>query len=369
MQEFWVTFRYQPGRFVVLVLDTSSSARDPNAVRTEIFKSARAVMEHVPEAMRGELYLLGCPTAFPFTQDTLDRLENDEEAVYPSLITPVFQQIAGKLDAFLVVIGAGQIFDLMDWVSSPQNEILARTIFVAPRQSLTGDLWDEKAAFSPDMLPEGWRERVSTVSLSSPALPFHWDNPAYQWDGAQLKVALPADSSEDLAVSVGYLHPEPAAVHAGVQLQNGGTKSIELTPQNPIASNLQWQTLSLEEAMLFHACIEEGEYLCPSCDRTHVARELYLPCQQTPSKQSSIYPSLRGRRGLVVLQVQGPFVKAHVVGEAGWRTSEPENAAILPSNGLFFLFRFSEAHNQWQRDKEPIEQYQRLGENLYAIFL
>lgn len=360
MTEFWLSLRLEPQKHLALVLDASDSAAE---ARGAILGAARQLLQSVGESASASLFFLGCHGSWPLGKDALAEIERRWPGQHrPSLIGPVFERLREDDGTLAVIIGSGCIFDLEDWTAEPGGP-LERAVFLAPDLSMTGGLRPEARAFSLGLLPPGWDEAVAAVAIGSPAMPFSWDNAAYEWKDGKLVAERPAQPE----VRIGFLHPQPVGAQAALQSRGGRTRLVELQP-SAAGPETEWgkmPALPLEDAMRFQECVERGDYLCPRCGHVHEARQVLASCGM--ARPDPIYNALKGRGGLILLQDRAGVVRFASPACAALRAGR--DAVAVRENGGFSIYRREGGKDGWRRTSERLEQHQRVGENIYAVVL
>lgn len=360
MIEFWLSLRLEPQKQLALVLDASDSAAE---VKGTILGIARQLLQSVGDSARTSLFFLGSHDSWSLGKNALGEIERCWPGQHrPSLISPVFEQLREDAGTLAVIIGSGRIFDLEDWTAE-QGGPVERAVFIAPERSLTGGLHPEARAFSLGLLPSGWDEAVTSVSIGSLAMPFSWDNAAYEWKEGKLVAERPSQPE----VRIGFLHPQRADACATLKLRGGHSRLVELQPA-AVGTEIEWgkmPTLPLEDAMRFQQCIERGNYLCPRCGHIHEARQVLVSCGM--ARPDPIYNALNGRNGLILMQDRGSLVR--FASQACPALRMGQDAVALREKGGFSIYRCEGGKSGWQRTPQQLEQHQRVGENVYAIIL
>ena len=274
-REIWAAFPLPERGGGVLILDGSESAR-PH--REALCRYARAVLAAAPAGQEPDLYGLGDPTPLRGAAVAAADLggwcaANQGRA---SLLRPVLRQAEARDAAAILVLAAGRIFDLDDWLDSP---LASRTRFVCfdggrltedprCRQASADDLPPRQAALELDGRP------VRIDLCDRGAAPFAWDNPEYAWDAASW--SLSARGVNDAAVRVGVLCAGPEHIRPAAVLASGATTQLRWRPCEPPPPG-EGSDLSPAEAAVFRQCIREGKYLCPHCGSEHAAERLRMP--------------------------------------------------------------------------------------------
>lgn len=355
-------YAFDPGRQkIVFVLDASDIGIQ---MQQEAIRLLREISESMPDFASHTITFLGSRETYEAGQ-MRTRLADwyRSHSGRLSVISPLFDGL--ESDTKVVVVAAGQVFDLMEWNGTPQ---LAVSTFVSLKSSsVTSGLCEELPAVADDILRRIRRPIHSVIIDASPGFPMSWGNPAYHLD-QQFRLA--AKEKGDFAIEFGI----GGGVHeivATCEYDDGEVASIPLTPTAPTDDAEEWTRLdSEEEAKIIRDSIQNGEFSCPHCGKRHDRSRLTckLPGQFL---ETCVLSEIAAHR-------QHVFALCKIDGSDCVRFRRmPGPAAVLDDeivavyvDGQLGLARFNEARQKWQMSDAPFEQFFRVErQDAYAICL
>ena len=360
MTERWVKFNAELASEVVFVLDASESAAGSWA---EISRVTGELLNSLPLGSHERLFFLGNPVPY-----STRHFEAEVGCWYQanqcraSLIGSVFRQLEGEPDTRVVVLGSGRIFDLADWESSP---LLEHVLFVrCGHQPLTGQPGCEHQPVVQSLQRQLDNPSVRVEISAGDAMPFYWDNPAYQWDGARLV----AQKTDDWAVHIGFLSGSGAKPQARAIRRDGDGQTLSLQDTDPAWSPNEWHALTQAETDLFRQA-RRGRYQCPICPRAHTADT--LRCEEGRLLGTPIYPTLANQQGFILLREDDSGVvfcrlKCPALALGG-------GAIAIQSGGAATVYQFDPATGTWAKGRGPFQPYGLVkssdNQESYAIVL
>ncbi len=371
IEEFWFASGTEQRTQIVLVLDTSASARQE---WNNIHALALNLIRTLPGGTPLSVFFLGNPKAYPGTNFERESVRWYQENFRRArLIGPIFEQLEAKAVISVVVLATGKIFDVGDWVGMP---ILDCTTFVRfGSATLTEGRcceW-ELGALVEEELKQRLNSTVTRMEISCcDAMPFFWNNNAYKLDGTKLV----ANQATQFAVCVGFLAPEGTPSTASSirhcnevpTLAHGGKRTMTLNPCDPPHITQDWKKLSEEEADIFSKCVRGETYSCPICESEHQANQLHCGTTGTRLIERPIYPTLENLLGFVLLKNCSGEVKYSLHPCAALRISDAA-VAVLTSGKTADVYRFCSTSRTWNRCNERLNPYHLIGKDTYAIVL
>ena len=356
---------------VALVLDASGSAAP---FREEIVRAARGVLQQLPGETPRRIFFLGNPS--PYDASGLDResgrwfAENEGRT---SLIGPVFRALATKPGVAALVLGAGRVFDLDDWLA-PQAPEFPRVFVRFGGLSLGTDARcreEDSGTATPSRLAAMLTRKREGIELSGPGwMPIFWDNALYAWDGQKLT----SQGEGDLAVRVGLVAAEPDRVRPRVRLASEGVQDVpSRTLATPSADD--WSALDDAEAAVFRGALS-GAYQCPFCARSHKAEQLRCPKIKVDSILGTpVYRFIDESRdsgpwrGFGLLRESGGRVEYRVHRSPALKLSATSVAMRKPGAGAS-VHRFEPSTGRWPpAPGESVKPYTRLDDGSYVVVL
>lgn len=360
MKELWLTLRTEPTAHIALVLDASKSAQQ---YWQDISTLARDLIEALPATAQMKVFFLGNPHAYPAANFSRQSNQwHQENLGRVRLMGRVFEQLENEAETSVVVLAAGRVFDAEDWV---KTSIGKRTIFVRfGNVALTDKRYPEWEP-SLEQLRLRLNNPVKQVEiLVRGAMPFFWDNDAYQWDGAQLV----ANEAKQFAVCVGFLlaptshqrQTKSLCYEAVATLANGEKRTMPLKPCEPCFPVYNWQDLTPQEAKTFRQCVrEQGRYYCPVCGNLHDASKLRCDKDDESAVLGTlIYPTLTNWHGIVLLREVGGQVKFCLYPCAALRIHD--DIVAVRAHGQAEMYRFDAASGSWCKSGKRMAQYQKV---------
>ena len=199
-------------------------------------------------------------------------------------IAPVYESVG--TDVRFVILAASSIFDLSDWLNTPQFQ---RSVFVnlgtgRPTDGLAPELPPDAsrlAEFSTSPL-------ISVKILAGSRVPFSWDNPAFHIDEAN---NLLARNAEKFTVTFALAGTE-GEVNAECIFDNGQQQLIKAANLDPPATDRVWRPfIEKQEAEIAKECINNGQFHCPHCGKTHQRQQLSC-CLRGQFIATSVFTSI-----------------------------------------------------------------------------
>lgn len=361
--EFTAELTLASGGSLALVLDASESAE---AQQAAISALVTGLLSALPARVGCRLYFLGNPAPYPAGDFPLKAAgwfaENRGRG---SILAPVAEVLVGQPDTPIVIIGAGRIFDLEDWIGTP---LLARATLVTMGDSLQGDasLTLEIPSPAPNDLFQRVYDPVAATRIGGTGfLPLCWSNAGYRLVNVAGAFQLVGEKLEDFAVTVTYLAAQ-ADAQATTTLVSGQSRALPLMPTAPVPQSDAWSgQLTPAEAVIFRAALKREAFTCPSCGEQH-AWDTLVCLRGSTILGTPIYPSLRNRNGhFVLFREDGKAVAFRVhpsdvlnLGDGRVAVREGQRGTIY-ANG---------SAGRWEA-KEALQAYQAVGGGAYAVLL
>ncbi len=351
MREEWWLLELDTGFPTAVVLDASTSA-EPHWDAIQAFTSQ--LLEALPRREHA-LYFLGNPEQYAVAE--LARyaatwFEANRRRV--SLVTPLFEQLQDSGAQTVVVLAAGRLFDIEDWLGTP---LMERTCLVRfGSESLTGDSCTELEP-SLDNLQRRLTAPIARVEIGGPGvMPFFWDNPAYGW----CKDRLVAEKTDRFTAQIGMLSPLETPPQAFATRASGVRHPVSLRPWLAPAVN-GWKELTASEASAFYRGLAGNKVRCPTC-RAPLA-PFQVRCDRGVLGHL-LYPSLQGFSGFALFRVEGAAVQFRRHPSPALRLA-PDVVAIC-TGGTAEVYRYDAAARVWTwvRHWQGLE---RLTETEYAL--
>jgi hypothetical protein len=285
-----------------------------------------------------------------------------------SLISPVLEALAKQPEIACVVLRAGRIYDLEDWVNTP---VAGRLVLVDFEESPVPDsdffecrpTVGEIVESGPLRARLGSPERVEVFGTG--IMPFFWDNPAYRFIDSKLV----AERVENWRVFCGVLCLSEGDIKARAIVRGNSTRAVEMTFPSYSCEEI-WQRLSHNEAVVFRQAIQDGRFDCPICKKhTHSSQHTRCPNDDKRLLGSIVYSSITPRSGLgfALLRESGDDVEFSYHDCQALRVGE-ENIAVR-SEERTCVYEFDGASRTWQIGRQPFKQYQSVRDGIYAIVL
>lgn len=365
LRETWARVDISRASSLAFVLDCSESAQRhwPN-----ILGLALNLLRRVPETCQCSVYFLGDAQAY-----TRDNLRQDSARLYndhcrrASVISPLLETLAEEKNIACVVLLAGNIYDLEDWVNTPIAERLVLANFENIEITDAGFLQcepnaDEIMESGPLAAQLGAPSRVEVFGTG--IMPFFWDNPSYRFvDGK-----LVAEKITDWKGHFGILCFSENDIKATVIIPGNRKRDADLTLCS-YAPGIVWQPLSHADAALFRQAIQHGKFDCPICKQQHSRQK--LRCFDDPKRLlgSCVYSSIDPRSGaeFVLLRESGQTVEFSYHICKALRINE-ENVAVR-FEGTALVYEVDHTSLSWRIGSQKFEQYQPVRDGNYAIIL
>lgn len=199
-------------------------------------------------------------------------------------IAPVYESRGS--DVRFVILAASPIFDLNDWLDTPQFQ---RSVFVnlgtgRPTDGLASELPPDASR-----LAELSNSPLTLVKiLAGNRIPFSWDNREFRLDEAN---DLLARNAERFSVTFALAGPE-GEVNVECLFDNGQRQLIKAVKVNSLATDSVWNPFSeKQEAEIARECINNGQFHCPHCGKTHERQQLSC-CLRGQFIATSVFASI-----------------------------------------------------------------------------
>lgn len=319
-QEKWFRFEVPTQSSVVIVLDASGSA---SQAWRRISRFAEDLAARLSSSARVAVMFLGGAQHYPGAQLARQAERwRDQNALRASLIGPVFEQLE-KGGAAAVILGAGPIFDLEDWMGTP---VMRRTCFVRFGAAMTGGLATES---DPDLQVlaaevEALANPVTAVQLGGPGvMPVFWDNAAYGWTGRALEVPTRSQrGAAAIALRGAWLCAAGCVPRAQVTRREGPPETVQMEPCPPLEDEAveQWRPLTAQQATVLRARNGSAERQSNGADPPTCADPgITLLRQCAASAQWCCRPALRLDEGSVAIRRGGGSVEVYRLRAGEWR--------------------------------------------------
>ncbi len=355
------------GAKVAIVLD---AARTPAPERNRVIGLIDEVLSRLPAIYDREIYFLGNPQPYlarRFNHEAQKWFEMNSSRV--SLVTPVLETIC-RGSPLVVIVGAGHVFDLADWLNQP----VARQMILATVAEPLGDVGTTLSVLkqpTADRLLEQIHDPVQAVEISGPDfMPFFWDNLAYkvEADSHAHGFRLNVQKAEHYDVCFECLYtgksaPAVRSTHASGRetvpaLEVMAPASIERPPIH---------RMSKEEEVVFRRAVDKKSFRCLHCQHDHCWHE--VRCLSGGSILGKlVYPSMERERlsGFVLcaLKQEGAEYQLHPVQVL--RLSQDEVAIRQKQKAVIYRFV---AGRGWVSTAEAFEPYSSLGGGAYALLV
>ncbi|HEC85794.1 MAG TPA: hypothetical protein ENI48_11215 [Thioploca sp.] len=364
LQERW--FRFEPNQTedVIFILDASESAASH---RDNIINYCRETLAALPASIRARLYFLGNSQPYPAQQlSTHAASWFQDNASRCSLVTPILETLPLQDSFAIVILGAGTVYDLYDWLETPFKEQL---LLVNWGESLQTD--NELAELqnpSVATLRQRLHDPLANISFSGDGfLPIRWNNTSYRRvrdDNGRMM--LIGERLETLALELRLLLPKGTPLIVERNYASGRQNRTELSTQPPPStSEPAAGKLTLAETKRFYQACQKRHYTCPHCDKPHSWDTLY--CQEGLSILGElIYPSLREYKGFVRLCVQQKSVYYFHHADSLYLGN---GVAAIQNQNRIERVRFDSTTGSWVADGGTLSPYHPLGGKCYALFL
>ncbi|MCP4697607.1 MAG: hypothetical protein GY862_12265 [Gammaproteobacteria bacterium] len=347
---------------VVLILDASESAQ---AQWEKQLNYCHDILPKLPADLPVTIYFLGSPQACPsrelLIRGTQQFQENRRRC---SLINPILSTLDPAAVSVVAVLGAGEVFDIYDWLDTSWAQKL---LLVSLGDSLqSGAELPELHDPGATALHQHLHTPLTAIQFSGPGfLPLAWDNSDCQrsFDSAGGCFLLRADKPAAPALELRMLL-EGEDLNITREYAGGRSAIVTVKPQ-PLSFEESAPDGHLNEAEA--ACFEQARrglaYTCPRCGQSHAAQTLHCP-DADAILPPLIYPSLEGRKGLVSLCPDARGVAYYPHGHV---LPLANNRALLytdPGRAVFMTY----SAGGWRQESALPLLYQLL-ENGYVLFL
>lgn len=354
---------------IVLILDASESAREH---QDTIIRLADEVMEKLGTQIERRLCFLGCPDLY--SADALAAnsaiwfAENQRRA---SLVSPIFDSIAGDDGTGVVIIGAGPVYDLDDWEGTGllQNTLLANV--GESLQSTEGEVTEISDPTPQQIVHHVHDPPVRAMITCSGFAPVTWTNFAYRLDIRKDGFALVADNVNNYGIELKYRCLGQTEVEAEITCASGRVAHMPLRCADPaqivVGSSGH---LTQQEVEIFRKAARREPFTCPHCGGQEEWNCLKcLHDQGGAFLGRPIYTSLdhAGTKGFVVLE-EGPEGISYRSASSGILALSPERLAVA-DGARVIIYRFDESQSKWIGTSDTMEQYSRLREGGYAVHI
>ncbi len=349
------------------MLDASHSAR-PHHRR--ILELTQHILGQLPGSVGRQLYFLGNQQAYdPAQLCTRSSQWIGENLGRASLLGPVMRRLDPSAPTKIVVLGAGRIFDLDDWVEHPLFARLALVACGEPLQPAGGSA-REIACTDQGNVVGFLYDPIVRVSVTSPGfMPLWWDNAGYVCEMGDGGARLTAADVKEQRLLLRFLASRPEQLRASVLTASGSQVELALqaaAPRRPQSRVLGH--LSDDEARLFHQACERRPYECPHCHDRHDWQELYCT-RGRGIFGKPIYEDLPDdSAGFVIFRETPAGVE---VGTCCEQVLLLDAATVaVGRGGEALLYRFDPRREMWQPDERArFQQYTRIEEHAYVVFL
>jgi hypothetical protein len=357
---------------VILVIDASGSAQGQQPA---IAALAADMLSSLPAKVERALYFLGNPRPYPHANLAARSAQwftdNRRRA---SILTPILETLPPDDKSTLVVIGAGGIYDLEDWVASP---LLRRAVLA----NVGIELWhgeqpptvEEIANPTAQELVQRVHDPVVGVAVSSPGfMPISWDNREYVLtiadDG---RVSLVAGKTEEYSICMCFYTVDANGTEVTIRRSSGDqlTEPLRVEPAARMAPPITGQ-LSPEEVEIFRGAVAGKPFKCGRGGSEHEHAWDTLRCLEGKRIAGElIYPSLEACKasGFVILRPMGDTVEFQVrpcgvlrIGDGSVAMRDGQRAVV---------YRLDERAARWAATNEVLPPYHPVGEDGYAILL
>jgi hypothetical protein len=288
----WFRIRPRASRRVAVVVEHSTrSQKHMPAIYEETVHLLQALRDH-----ECTVRLLGdraghCP------DDLGSLIQNQESADQwrVSLIGPVYESLKEDSPDVVVVIAAGRIFDLEDWLASP---ILKKTLFVW----VGDDLLTERRKTQQEFLyvtgldAMSLRNKITTpireVEITGRSfMPFLWDAAEYSFEWRETEAALggPGSGDGDLAIRVGGFIAQKEVPTARTATRESGElcwAEAAVVADSPWEPSVKWTRMTPSESTAVDQLVAGRPYTCPLCESEHPAGG--IRCRSAAKRQRKL---------------------------------------------------------------------------------
>ncbi len=371
MEEVWYSLVNVGIGRVAVVLDVARSSSDH---WPDLARMARYLIDEVVGPSDHGVYFLGSAERLP-----ADRFATSQHAWHQQhqgrarLLGPTFEALQADPGCTVVVLGAGPLLDLADWVGEP---VLKRTVFVArPGCTLTGGLAPELPWSAPDVqrVVQAPVEKV-TVGGGG-ALPVWWDNAAYAFEDG----GLIGRQTDRLDLRVGLLAQWPEQVRAVAW--HTGREPSEPTLVRCAPVDRPWEELTAEEAAILRQCVTTGHFRLPGSSEELPADRLRVHRDPGSVLGTLIYPAVG--RALVAWRADGrdvpyPGFVAFRLDSQGaafrlhecctHRLDESLDAVAVRRSRQVTIWRWLATAGRWQDTGVAVAPYHRYAPGQYLFW-
>jgi hypothetical protein len=364
LTETWVEINVPRAVNLALVLDASESAQ---VHWREILRFVKELAARLRGSSQCRIYFLG--DTEPHTIDDFESQHNPLFARHrqrASVLGPLLELLSDNVKTLCIVLCAGRIFDLEDWIGTPIAERLLLVNF--GDNTVSGDLlpecrasMDQVMAASPVAGLLGTPRRLELMGNS--VMPFFWDNHDYRWQ----EWKLAAENAGTWQVHVGVLCLNQNDIQAIAITSGTTTRPAELVLCSPQPWLPNWAQLSKEDSMVLRQSIQTGQYLCPLCGNEHPAEN--LRCRRDPGSLLGkyVYSFLQAPQGAI-------FVLLKNSGEDAWFAHYPceglrvgQNSVAMHSGNKVDVYEFDPNSASWRKKTARLKQYTKIQDGIYAI--
>ena len=353
-----VASSYDP---IALVLDASRTSQDQEAA-CQIEQTTSALLRHVPRDAQVGLYFLGSHNRYdPGRRDMDGESWWRQESGNISLLGPPVEAIQQHSDSErlrIVVLGAGPVYDLTDFV---ETDIAQRLVLASygstpllPLQCPPSFrvLESPSAGGIAGILgTQGHGIIIDCVGF----MPYHWDNPGYEFYEGETGVCLRSREHEPaahLSLNVSFLCPQGEGdLSVAFSYSDGSRKTLRLESA-PLADVPSWRdaarllgTLTYRERETWTGICGGMRYICPHCGGTHAPTKLL--CDTDPRQIVPVFRCLEGLEdGLVTFHTAAPErIEAYRVMEPMLRVAPDTVVAAGPPARVY---RFNAGAKCWE---------------------
>jgi hypothetical protein len=363
LTEIWIEINLPRAVNVALVLDASESTQ---MHWREILSFANDLTARLRRSSQCQIYFLGDTTPY-----TIDDLESQHSRLFSrhrlraSVVGPLLELLSGE-ETLCIVLGAGPIFDLEDWIGTPIAERLLVVNF--GEQSVSGSFLPECRASLEQVMAARPVAGLLGIPLrlevsGNAVMPFFWDNHAYKWKES----TLAAESAENWQVHVGVLCLNQTDIQAITTTSGRITLPATQVPSSPRPWSPDWTLLSADDFRIFRESLQTDRYLCPLCGTQH--RADVLRCRHDPESMLGryVYSFLQARH-------EATFVLLKDSGEDAWfalcsceALRVGQNCVAIHSGGKADVYEFDSGDAAWRKKINRLEQYKKIEDGVYVV--
>ena len=350
---------------VAFIIDASESATE---YQREIVALTQQVMSELPARVQRTLYFLGNPSGYDpnqFARQAPQWFEENRQRA--SLMTPVYEALAGDDNLIVVIIGSGKIYDLEDWMGTPS---LRRTLLVSMGESLRGALSVVEEIVKPTAheLCQRLYDPVTSVHISGPGfMPIRWDNSGYRLNLAAGNASLIGERLEDYSLTLRYFAID--LVKATMTHANG-KKSITpieaVEDDATVAKQVGW--LTTEEVAIFRKAVHQEPFTCIHCGEQHPWDTLYC-LHGAIILGELVYLSLQQHNatGFVLFRFSENGVSFELCACNVLRLDI--GMVAIKEGKKATIYRFDDQKEEWVKMEGALKPYHQVREGEYAILI